>query len=280
MLRSALLLALLTACSKGDDTSGDTDTDLGVDSEPGDTAAPLDTDCSDDVPADGAGLAITAVDADGNVLGADRIQLRYCRGDKCTNEQCAQDDAHRIGGLDAGVGSLELFPKPTGDAPLATAFAPFTVTDGEVSTLTVTVPRTGTPVDLPATRGPIEVADGLYLTLEQGDLEGATPLDPAPTAVSGVDATDVALPIEGLQGTVLAVWYLDPFDAEVADGSDVTVSVDDRWSLGSGNGELYVGDYYTSSWVKVGDLVTDGDKLSASGLPRISTLVVIRKPDL
>ncbi|MCB9682755.1 MAG: hypothetical protein H6733_14915 [Alphaproteobacteria bacterium] len=289
-MRTIWTVALLAACAGSTtDKVTDTDTDTDVDTDTGvvDTDAtcelapdPSLPDCSADVPSGGAGLTGALVDVDGNPLNTDAaLRVQYCRGDTCLIPDCTFSNTYAFGNLDAGPGSFDIVLLPSCDGErFATPFAPLDVETGVTRTVDVTVPRLGPATAIPATATEIEVVDGLYLTVGEGSLERPSPLEPAATEIAGVDATDVAVPIEGITGTVLAVYYLAPFDYDSSAG--VPVRLDNAWTLADSEGELWIGDYTTSSWEKVGDLTIDGDdKLTtATGLPRMSTLVVVRKP--
>lgn len=277
-----LPLVLVLACDGGEDPDGtDTgETDSGSPTETDDTA---EVDCRDQVPTEGARLEGDVVDTSGAPI-TEGLRVQYCRGDQCL-VACFVEGEYVFGGLDAGAGSLELVP--LGDSDLATAFVPVTVGDSGSTGVDVTVPTLGAAITLAGTPAEVEPVTGLFITLGDASLTPPPLKDPA-TEIAGVDATAHAPPIDSLEGTVEALYYLDPFDypAVGCDDDDegtacetLPVRVDDAWTLGT-EGELWRADYYTAQWIKIGDLVDDGDgKLEAvEGLDRISTLAVVRKP--
>lgn len=272
MTRAFSLLLLLTACDGGskdpvDDTdppaTDDTDTGGGGD----DTDLP-----------EGARILGTLKDASGALI-TEGVRLQYCRGTQCLTANAFEAGAFAFNGLTPGFGSFEVVP--LGDSNLASVFAPVEVATDQVKDIgAIVVPAFGPDHTLQVDEEEFEVATGLFLTAAAGDLEPPTPFDPAPTAIRGVDATANPAPIEGLAGTLLAMWYLGPFDAHAPDGLGVRIV--DTWGLDSGDAELWAGDYATAAWIKVGDLDDDGaDNLTPSAgakLGILSTLVVVRKP--
>ena len=278
-MRTIWILALLTACgTTADDKTTDTDTDV-TETDTDVTDTDTNTDCTGDVTPTGAQLHGEVTDNLGNPLGRSEVRVQFCRGVACITPECVMDGTFMFGGLDAGPGSFEIVP--LGDDTRATPFVPVDLATDEDLTIDVTVPLLGAPVTIPSVAAPLEVAPGLFITLAEGDIEAPSPLDPAPTTLAGVNATDVALPVVGVEGTLVAMYYLAPFDYPAADGASVTVAFDNTtWAYADGDVELWVSDYFTASWEKVGDLTVDGDQLVTTGtLPRISTIIVVETPE-
>lgn len=278
-----LILAACGTATTSDDTTDATTDEVGETGDSSDTdievtcsLEPIADDCAGDIASGGAKLTGKVTDQNGNAIGNGGVRVQFCR-EICLVPDCYDGNTYTFGGLDAGPGAYDVVPLCE-DERLATPFAPITLDEAATRTIDIVVPKLGPATAIPDTAAEIEVVDGLYLTIGKGDLSKPTPLDPEATEVAGVDATAFSVPIEGITGDVLAVYYLHPFDYP-ADGG-LTVRLDDGWTLGSGNGELWVGNYDDIQWDKVGDLVDDGDGKLTPGakLPRISTLVVVKKP--
>jgi hypothetical protein len=189
--------------------------------------------------------------------------------------------------LTAGWGSFEAKPLDS-DSNFATLFLPLNLEEGAARPFSVELPRLSPSVALPASAAPLELTPGLFLTLGTGDLIPPA-LESAVTSVSAVDGLDAAPQIDGVPGTVLAVYLFQPFNHVATDETDTVPDADhgipyeifDAWGLGAGGGEVWIGDYATSSWIKVGDVIdggTAGRLTTANNLPKLSTLVVVRKP--
>jgi hypothetical protein len=271
-MRHVYLLALLVACDGKTPDTDDTDVTPVDTEEPEDTELDLDTEVDDPEYT----LTGTLRDEDGQPI-TERLRVQYCRNIAC-RAASIEDGVYTINGIEAGPGSFEVVALDDG-SDLVTVFAPLDIGD-EDRTVDVVVPDIDFEVAIPASPAALTVADGLTITVGQGQLEAPSPLDPAPTHLAGTVGTDVSLPIEGLTGTLLALYYLMPFDYESSAGMAVTVRND--FGLVDGQAELYAAVYTTYSWEKVGDLVEDGDGglvLEGGGtIDRITTLAVVQKP--
>lgn len=266
--------------------SGGTDdtADTGTTSGGGDRVCSSETTASPAGTCPGSGTALIGrlVDVDGKPLGKGGFRVQYCR-DVCLVADCFDGNAWSFSNLEPGDGSFDIVPL-CDEERFAPVFAPLVVDDGMIREVEVVVPRLGPATPLPAASTEIEVVKGLFLTVADGQIAPPSPLDPAPTEVAGVDASAYPVPIEGLvAGEVVAVYYLDPFDYEA--DPEIAVRLDNAWSLADGEAELWVGNYAAflgdaddAPWEKVGTLTVDGDgKLATTaGLPRLSTLVVIK----
>lgn len=265
------LAALLVACNTGEDTDPVDDT-----TDTTDTTADTDTGDTDvSVPTGPLVLSGTLRDAAG-ALVTTGIRVQYCRGDACRTAHDVTAGVYHFYDVEAGAGSFEVVNLDEGSGRIS-VFAPFTL-DGTEQELDVVLPEAGAPGELPASSAWVTVANGLKLQLVEGQIAPATPFDPAVTEVHGARAVEDALPVEGAAGAVLAVYYLEPFNAEASD--PMLVQISDSWSLADGEAGLWYADYATSTWTKLGDLNTDGagNLTTANGLPKLTTLAVIRNP--
>ncbi len=269
----ALLITACTGTTPPDDKSSDTDdTDVTTDSAVNDPCADLPE------PPDGtAMISGKVVDAQGAAVGRQEISVRACRGDVCISAQ-KQDCEGNYGiyNLDAGVWSFELVPK-VDDPYYATVLSAFPTDSSSARAIDVTVPVFTNVQTLTETAAEYEVAPGLFLTVASTDLKKPSPLDPDPTDLAGVDATDILPPTEGIEGTIVASWYLDPFDYESE--TPLPIRLTNTWGYADGEAELWIV-RYTVGVEKVGDLIDDGNgALTVSeGLDILTTLMVVEKP--
>lgn len=287
---------LLCACSVGPDKSttdnGDTDTTDSDSAVTQDTDQP--TSCDAPAPSNGSILYGTVADAENRALRPSDARVQFCR-DICYTAQCRGPGVWGFATLAAGGGAFEVKPLAEG-TDLATVFLPLNLIDGAARPFAVKVPHLSPRVTIPGRdAAKLELAPGLFLTVGPGDVI-APALEAEATSLSAVDALEQNPQIDGLEGTVLAVFYLDPFNHTAKDlpasssetpypiGTDFgfPVELTDTWSLGDGNGELWIGEYGPpADWHKVGDLVasdTEGRLTTTNHLPKLSTLVVLRKP--
>jgi hypothetical protein len=265
------LTALLAACGGGDATDPVDDT-----TDTTDTTADTDTGDTDvSVPSGPLVLSGTLRDAAGALVNSG-IRVQYCRGDACRTAHDVTAGVYHFYDVEAGAGSFEVVNLDEGSGRIS-VFAPFTL-DGTEQELDVVLPEAGAPGELPASSAWVTVANGLKLELVEGQISPPTPFDPAVTEVHGARAVEEALPVEGAVGAVLAVYYLEPFNAEAT--TPIAAQIANSWSLASGEAGLWYADYATSTWTKLGDLTDDGagNLTVATGLPKLTTLAVIRNP--
>lgn len=269
---------LLLACDGGGKEPAD-DTDLETDT-PEDTAG-SDTDDDPTIP-DGP-LVLTGVVRDGS--GApitSGVRVQYCRGEACVSAHGFDAGTYSFYGLDAGAGSFEVV-NTSDTARRPNIFVPITL-GNSTRTVDAVLPDLGPAQPVPADAGWLTLAEGLQLEVTAGDLTPASPFEPAITELAGVKVVDDALPVEGIGGTPLAMFYLWPFDADST--AHMQVRVDPATLLVggtpliSGQAELWYADYETSSWHSLGDLTDNGDGQLAppSTLPKLTTLLVATKP--
>ncbi len=249
-------------CSGGGEDSGD-----GEDSEAGsveDSASETHEDRSarlEGVVLDGAGTPLSG------------SELRLCRGPACRNGETDEAGSFLFEEVHVDWHAFEIKP-PTGMDQLATAFAPLVFATDEIRTLAVVLPTLDAASPLPASPTELEVGAGLFLTLDETTLEPPLFVEAA-TEVSGIQVEGAdQLPVD-LEGTVLGMWYLEPFDHEAPDG--VPVRVANQWDLAEGvSAQVWVGSYGTSVWLEAGSLEVSGASLEGDAfLPLCSTVVLL-----
>jgi hypothetical protein len=263
-------LIVLVACGTAepkDDTADTGEADADTDTD-------TDTDTDSDADTDIAGTATLSgrvLEEDGTPVPDARVNL--CR-DTCFTVTTDLAGSYVYDALQAWTTSFYVLP-PTGSglmAPLAT----LTLEEEEVLSVDIVLHPPTASAPLPATAAEVELS-GLLLTAgadmleplpftELGDTISAAAVDPAET-----------LPLE-LEGAVLAVWHLAPFEATAAAGMPLRIL--NSWGLPPG--ESYrvwvVSEPYTYSWLDQGTLTVseDGSTLEGSVLiPILSTVVLV-----
>ena len=155
-------------------------------------------------------------------------------------------------------------------------FVPLAFETDQVRSVDMPLLEGDAPTTLPASSPTeIEVGSGLFVTLSADMLKPPTFEDPA-TEVAGILVPDnVQPPVDSIEGTVLAMWFMGPFDHEVTGGADMRIRND--WKLKDGTTyEVWVGSYPNSSWLDAGDLTVKGGWLEGDArLPRISTVLLV-----
>lgn len=187
----------------------------------------------------------------------------------CSSTPAPKNDTSET--TDTAVGNTTTEPIVRGGD--AIAFVPYTMGEGEV-TLDHTVNSMGDGVMLPDPRAEVEVTSNLFVTVGLGELEPPLFADEVDW-IGGVAAVDASrLPIE-LNGTVLDVWYMGPFDYHTDAGMGVRV-VNTYGDLTDRTLELWVGDYESSTWMLAGTMTETKDSLTLDGsVSLVSTMVLM-----
>lgn len=262
----ALSLMSLMACSDGDNTDNGTDTDPDTD---------IDTDIDTDTPVDDIAATIsgTIKNAEGTAI-TEGVNLQFCVGDtSCFVPTESEGGNFTIQVPEGGIalGSIKIISTP--DSGYPKFFFPLTPAEGE-NTVDIVVPDKGTAVDLPEAAADLDIGAGIVITAGQGDIVPSGPGTEATTA-SAIDATEVAPALEGIDGEVLAVWYLEPFHYE----ADVPFTIANDWELTTGGAVLYNGDSIDSTWSSMGEVTVSEDGMTLSvdeNMGEMSTLVLVR----
>lgn len=264
-------VALLGACSKGQ--AVDSDTDVAVD-----TDVTVDTDTGGDTGSDvpRGTLSGHVTDVDGHpVVGA---MVNFCHG-TCATSRTDASGVYTLQDVRAWVGSFYVKPDTAHADGLISAIVPLTVTADTMRTVDVTMFRAATTPALPATAADVAVTSTLTLHLGADTLAPA-PFEELPSTLAGVDVPlDKLLPIEGIDGTVVAAFYVNPFEATAANG--VPVRTTDAFGVAPGDSV----DVYASSdsleyrWIPCGSLMSGDFVAGLSGdatVPILSTIVLVR----
>lgn len=269
-MRGWMAVLALVGCSG-------TGTDDGPTDEGSPTDSPSETDTTEtDTPTVtediSAGLSGTITGTGGPLADVD---LRLCRGLVCRNGLTDGGGAFDFPDVVVDWHSFEI----VGPSGYATAFAPLRFDTDQHRTVDVTlVPATAHEV--PATRGAVQVAPGVHLTVGEGDLEPPTPFDPAPSEITGAAVPEAAwMPVDEVPGTVLGVWYLGPFDTPAAPSAGLPIAFDNTWALADTTTlRVYVGSYLDSAWVDAGTVTVTGTTISGdAALPHLSTVLLVQE---
>lgn len=238
-------------------------------------ADPQDTQPQDTSPPEPDGTASLAVQVfDAVDAPVEEAGVRFCRGPLCLFAD--SDDEGRFGfeNFAEEWHSLEVIP-PMGTTGLATAFVPLGFQPETLRELTLTLPPLDAATTLTGTAQAAQIGAGLTMEIATGDLEPPTFVDPA-TEVAGVRLTeDQFVPVDDQDGSVVAQWFLQPFDHKAV--GDIPLTFANDYSLPDGSElKVIVGDYTSSSWLDAGTLtVAAGELVGTVNLPVTSTVVLL-----
>jgi len=262
---------ILASCGGGDGTEPDDTSVTDTDSDVGDDDDDVGDDDDDTTTVETtANLSGVITDENGSPVGG--ANIRFCRGEQCRYAVTESDGLYEFDETAVAPQSFEVVP-PLGGG-MATAFAPLTFASNEVRVVDVMVPSEAAAANLPA--GMTELTLGaLRITMGGDDLTAPIFVDEATEASATLVQMDDWLPTDTIDGTVLAMWYLMPFDHHSDAGMEVRF---DLGSMGLDGAEYkaYLGDYKTSTWLDIGT-VTDGGGGIYDGaeIDHLSTIILV-----
>lgn len=210
------------------------------------------------------------------------VIVTMCR-EVCKAERTDGDGAFAHA-VSPGTWSMEVTIEPGNtDSTWSTPLAPVSIVLDETRSLEapLVVPQLGPRVAL-AGAGRVDLGDGLALLADPAGWE-APVLDPDAdpwVAAVGLDPATAGLPMEGLEGEPLGLWYVAPTDSHLA--TPWRLEITNTWGLLPGaEATVWVSDYSSQSWVSAGavrvsedggSLVSDED----AGLPVLGSVVLLR----
>lgn len=238
-----------------------------------DTSPPNDTGSTNTVPLS-ANLTGTITDPEGAPVAGARVNV--CRV-VCKSMVTEVDGAYAFGSIEAWTAMFYVVPE-AGSA-FANPMVTLTLADEETRTIDVVLDPFDSPRPLPDVASEVEVTDGLYLTVGADILE-PPPLEDLPSEVAAVRVPEAhRLDVE-VEGTLLDVWYLSPWEASSEPG--VAVRVDNLWGLAPGERAraFVTSEPTTYAWLDAGELVVADDGATLAGeasLPLLTTLALVRE---
>lgn len=269
-MRSSLMIMWVVAGCSGD--QGTTDKTNTADTGAGTTDS---TDTGGSSTTFDRSALLTGSVLDGSGSPVNKAQIRFCRGDACRNDFSDAGGVFDFEEVHVDWHALEIVP-PLNSSGMATAFAPVMFETDESRTIDIYLPELDPPTPLPATPAEIEAGAGLFVTVGIDDLEEPLFFDPA-TEISGILVDEAQqMPVD-LPGTVVAMWYLAPFDYHAAAGLPVRFA--NSWALPEGNTyKVMLGSYGDQRWIDAGSVTVSGDWLEGdASLSLLSTVVLLEE---
>ncbi len=208
------------------------------------------------------------------------FDIRFCDVQTCRYHTTpAGDSSFEFTGSLVGFNSFEAVD--AAGHGYATGFVPLELATDEVRTVDITLCPHDTPSPLTGTATEMELGEGLYITLSTSSIEPPLFVDPE-TEASGVRLAPADhVPTDGISGTVVEQWYVDPFNNH-ATGADLPIRFDGAvLGLAAASYRVYVGSYDDFAWIDVGTF-SDGDAdgwYTADGgeLPLLGTILLVEE---
>jgi len=269
-----------TATDSGTETDADTDADTDSDTD-SDTDTDTDTDTEEEHcltegpeedPTPGTGTVV------GNVYDGDGAPVAGVRVSWCDHWECLALPSGADGSVtidSAGAGTHSFDAVPAGLDGYSTTLTILSIEPGETLTVDFHLPDLTPAQAVPATPTELELGDGLFVTLGEGTF---ALLFGDVTDVAGAKLSAEQWPTMDLEGTVVAVWNLDPFEAESTDGAPVRIA--NSWGYAPGKALwLHTSSYGCFEYLEPIELVVNGDGtyLESTGgtLKELSTVVLV-----
>ena len=218
-----------------------------------------------------ANLSGIVTDASGSPLSD--VNIRFCRGEQCRYVTTEAAGTYEFSETAVAPQSFEVVG-PMGSG-LATAFAPLNFASQEVRVIDVKLPVESAGVNLGAAMAELDLGD-LLITMGTNDLTAPLFVDAATEASATRIPEADWLPTDGVAGTVVAMWFLMPFDHHSDAGMNVRFDLNDLGLTGDVY-RAYLGDYATSMWIELGEVTDGGGGVyeGASHLELTSTIILV-----
>ncbi len=197
--------------------------------------------------------------------------LKFCNVTGCRMGETDAAGAFRFD--DATTDPYAFEPVPPVGSGYATVLMPLTLDPDETRAVDIEVPMLDAAEPLSATPAEVELGSGLFVTVST-DLDAPFGAEAA-TEARGVQAR-VLPAFDDIPGTVIAAWYLDPFNYKSAEG--LPFRIENQWFLADGSAlHVWVGSYDDFAWLDAGEVVVSGGSLSGTGrLPLLSSVVLVQ----
>jgi hypothetical protein len=271
-MRTTATFLLIIGCT-GDKDTEETGTTGDTGTPTVDTTDTTDTETGTDPAATGS----LAGDVQGPSGPVQDAQLRLCRGALCRNGATGQDGSFAFENIPDEWHSFEVIPLE--GSGLATVFLPLLFAEDQARTLNLTALPHDAPSALEPSPEEHSVGLGLYVTVGEGELE--PPLfQEETTEIFGVRVPQENwVPTDEVQGTVLAQWFVGPFDHHSVPAEGLPIRIDDEWGTAEGadNFRVYVGSYIDSAWLDAGQATHSGGSFTGPALPLLSTVILVQE---
>jgi hypothetical protein len=266
-----LSLSLLTACGGSDETPTETAT---TDTNSTTTATTTQTTETTHEPSPCEGVPQTAtlsglvLDINGDPFDGASVNLCH---DACRVANTGTDGAYLFENVQNCPQSLDV---PNGGDAYATPITILDFGDKEVREITITMVEHGGWMSTPTTSAEIEIATGLFVTVGVDDLDL---LFGDVDQLAGANVSEAHyLPVD-VPGEIIAMYHLEPFDAEAVPSMPVKVA--NTFGLKDGEAvEVWTASYHKFEWVNGGTLTASGDWLEGDAALEVISTTALVKP--
>ncbi|MBX2796782.1 MAG: hypothetical protein KTR31_03905 [Myxococcales bacterium] len=202
--------------------------------------------------------------------------IELCQGYWCRTSTTDDDGFYAYDEVEDGPHSLYFVPPTDWVDPHAVSFVPLVLTDAQERVVDVPMLAVTDAVSLPTEPTELDVGGGLLLQVSAADLEPDF-FEPAPDRIAALQLSDTrVLPVDGVPGEVVAMWFLDPWGASAPEG--LPLRVRNQWSAPDGTSfRVWVASRSEHAWIEAGSLQASGDVLTGDArLPWLNTVVLTR----
>lgn len=276
----ALALAGLVACGGGDDDKSGTDTE-----ETTDDASATDSDTeveTNDCEPDSDTTELTGgiygqvLDTDGEPVGCMRVQLCI---EICTVGTTNGAGYFSVETNESGWGGFEVFPQTDTYAMHAAVALPMPVTEGEDYAIDLVMVEYDSYGTIPATATEMDIGGGVTLEIGEDIATVAIGYD-SDTLAAAYVPVEARPELQGIENTVLGMWYASPFDTHSEEGMALTLEdwgeLDTEMTYEVYEMAIVVGDY---TWESAGEITYADGVWTGASLHYLSTFVVVETVD-
>ena len=200
-----------------------------------------------------------------------RVQL-------CHGLQCVPGSASGVGsfGVDIrsdGWGGFEVFPLSDDYADVPVLGVAVNTVNGGDATMDFIAPRLAKVLEMPATATETDLGAGLHLTIGDDIGEQAAT---APEGPLGAAAADMTAPMRvDIEGDVVAMWHLSPWDFHAEDGMDFKIEAAGLEVNSSSSFYEFRVESDDYGWDRIGGATSDGTWITTDGKLHFTTTLVL-----
>lgn len=264
-----LSLSLLTSCGGPEETATETAT---TDTNGTTTTTQTTETTHEPSPCEGvlATATLSGLVLDTNGDPVDGVSANLCH-DICRVANTGADGVYLFENVQNCPQALDV---PNGGDAYATPITILDFEDKEVREITITMVEHGGWMSTPTNSTEVEIATGLFVTVGVDDLSLLfSDVDQlAGAAVSEAHYLPVDVP-----GEIIAMYHLEPFDAEAVPSMPVRVA--NTFGLKDGETvEVWTASYHKFEWVNGGTLTASGDWLEGDAALEVVSTTALIKP--
>ena len=205
--------------------------------------------------------------------------IKLCTPMQCKTTEPDADGAFEFVNIEGATFALEIKGSDENSATMM-GFIELAMEEVRILDIPIVVPNFQTSDNL-GTSGTIAVDGGLNVSVDTNyELPFGTSVDEKLNGVQMTDLTTSGLPLDGIDGEVVGLWYLGTWNTAIRDDG-WSFTIDSLEGVAEGDSlTVLTGDYFSSAWVNDGTATVGADGVvtadDGTGITFLSTLVLVK----